>query len=68
VQDIAPIVQIVLVLAAVATPAILFARIVSGDSPLSFASMFYVAERDDAWPRGVQEEEPIHYALGAAGA
>ena len=66
-QDIAPLVQIVLVIAAVVTPIILLANFVRGDSPLSFAAMFYTAP-EDAWPHGVQEEEPIHYALGAAGA
>ena len=29
---------------------------------------FVTAPDDHAWPRGVQEEEPIHYAFGAAGA
>ena len=67
-QDIVPLFQIVIVIAAVVTPALLFVRYVRGDESMSMASLFYVASRDEAWPRGVQEEEPVHFAFGAAGA
>ncbi|HEY6568677.1 MAG TPA: hypothetical protein VIZ22_00215 [Candidatus Limnocylindrales bacterium] len=63
-QDIAPIVQLVLVLAAVASPVILFARLVSGGEQGSLASLF-TAPDTYTWPRGVQEEDPKPWVLGA---
>jgi hypothetical protein len=67
VQDIAPTFQMIVAIAAVVTPTVLFARWVRGDESVSIASLFYMASRDESWPRGVQEEEPVHFVFGAAG-
>ena len=56
-QDIAPFFDIVIVIAAVVTPAIVLVRLVRGGEEGSLANLF-AAPDYNAWPRGVQEEEP----------
>ncbi|HEY4190911.1 MAG TPA: hypothetical protein VGM28_10835 [Candidatus Limnocylindrales bacterium] len=63
-QDIAPLFQMVIVLAAVVSPILLVSRLIRGSGSISLANLLYVPD-DRAWPRGVQEEEPIHFVLGA---
>jgi hypothetical protein len=63
VQDIAPFFDIVIVIAAVVTPALVFVRLVRGGESGSLAALF-VAPDHNAWPRGVQEEEPSPWAFG----
>jgi hypothetical protein len=67
VQDLVPLFQIVIVIAAVVSPILLVARILRGDEPLSLARLLYAPD-DRAWPRGVQEEEPVRFVFGASGA
>ena len=62
--DIAPLFETVLVIAAVASPAIFLARLVSGGEQGSLASLFSSPDAN-AWPRGVQEEDPKPWILGA---
>ena len=64
VQDIAPLFQIVIVIAAVVSPAVLLAKVVSGGEQGSLASLFSTPDAN-AWPRGVQEEDPKPWNLGA---
>ena len=66
-NEIAPLFQMVLVIAAVASPVILFARLMSGGEQGSLASLF-AAPDPNAWPRGVQEEDPRPWGLGATAA
>ena len=56
-QDLAPLFQIVIVIAAVVSPILLITRILRGNGPLTFAQLVYAPDAP-AWPRGVQEEEP----------
>jgi hypothetical protein len=63
VQDIAPLFDIVIVIAAVVTPAVLLVRLVRGGEPGSLSTLF-AAPDHNAWPRGVQEEEPSPWAFG----
>jgi hypothetical protein len=63
VQDIAPLFDIVIVIAAVVTPAVVLVRLVRGGEKGSLASLF-AAPDHNAWPRGVQEEEPSPWAFG----
>ena len=58
--------QIVLVIAAVVTPAIVLARLLGGSEEGSLASLFVYSDHD-VWPRGVQEEDPKPWAFGADG-
>jgi len=67
VHDIAPLVQLVLVLGAVATPAVLLARVIQGDERGSLSHLFRAPDHT-AWPRGVQEEEPTPWVLPAPAA
>jgi hypothetical protein len=67
VQDLAPMFQIVIVIAAVVTPILVLARLIQGAEPATLARMFYVPE-GPSWPRGVQEEEPIHFVFGGSAA
>ena len=62
-QDIAPFFDIVIVIAAVVTPAVVLVRLVRGGETGSLATLF-VAPDHNAWPRGVQEEEPSPWAFG----
>ena len=62
--DIAPLFQIVLVIAAVASPAILLSRLVSSGERGSLATLFSTPD-PNAWPRGVQEEDPKPWIFGA---
>jgi hypothetical protein len=62
VQDIAPFFDIVIVIAAVVTPAIVLVRLVRGGEEGSLANLF-AAPDYNAWPRGVQEEEPRPWAF-----
>ena len=64
-SEIAPLFQIVIVIAAVTTPAILLARVIAGGEKGSLASLF-AAPDAAAWPRGVQEEDPTPWAIGRA--
>ena len=66
-QDLAPMFQIVIVIAAVVTPILVLARFIRGGEPASFARLFYVPD-GPSWPRGVQEEEPVHYVFGGSAA
>ena len=61
-QDIAPFFNIVIVIAAVVTPAVVLVRLVRGGETGSLATLF-VAPDHNAWPRGVQEEEPSPWAF-----
>jgi hypothetical protein len=63
--NIAPLFDIVIVIAAVVTPAVLAARVLRGGEQGSLADLFR-APVADAWPVGVQEEEPVAWAFGAA--
>jgi hypothetical protein len=67
VQDLAPLFQMVIVIAAVVSPVLLFTRFLRGESPVSFAHMFYVPDLP-SWPRGIQEEEPVHFVFGGSAA
>jgi len=66
-HDIAPLFEMVLVIAAVASPIVLFARVVGGGDQGSLASLFTSADANP-WPRGVQEEDPQPWAIGTAAA
>ena len=63
-SDIAPLFEMALVIAAVASPAILVARLLAGSEPGSLASLFSTSDTN-TWPRGVQEEDPKPWVLGA---
>jgi hypothetical protein len=63
--NIAPLFDIVIVIAAVVTPSVLAARVLRGSEQGSLADLFR-APAYDAWPIGVQEEEPAAWAFGAA--
>lgn len=63
-QDIAPLFQMIIVIAAVASPAILLARLVGGGEQGSLANLFSAPD-PNPWPRGVQEEDPRPWILGA---
>ena len=52
-QDIAPFFNIVIVIAAVVTPAVVLVRLVRGGESGSLATLF-VAPDHNAWPRGKQ--------------
>ena len=67
VQDLAPMFQIVIVLAAVVTPILVISRFIQGGESASLARLFYVPD-GPSWPRGVQEEEPVHYLFGGSAA
>jgi hypothetical protein len=67
VQDLAPLFQIVIVIAAVVSPILLIARILRGSEPVTLAWLVYAPD-DRAWPRGVQEEEPVSFVFGATAA
>ena len=64
-QDIAPFFNIVIVIAAVVTSAVVLVRLVQGGETGSLATLF-VAPDHNAWPRGVQEEEPSPWAFSPA--
>ena len=63
-QDIAPLFQIVIVIAAVVSPVILLAKLVGGADQGSLAALFAPPQDHNAWPRGVQEEDPKPWVLG----
>jgi hypothetical protein len=56
--------EIVITIAAVVTPAIVLAKLVSGGEQGSLVSLFSTPDAN-AWPRGVQEEDPKPWVLGA---
>jgi hypothetical protein len=63
VPDIATIVQIVLIILGAAVPGFLFSRLTRGDDSPSLANIFRAPDYN-AWPRGVQEEEPFRWGMG----
>jgi hypothetical protein len=65
VHDIAPFFSIVISIAAVVTPIVLFARLLNGGEPGSLADLF-MAPESTPWPHGVQEEDPTPWGFGAA--
>ena len=62
-HDIAPFFTIVITLAAVVTPIVLFARLLNGGEPGSLAELFK-APAPSPWPHGVQEEDPKPWSFG----
>jgi hypothetical protein len=60
VPDIASLVQILLAILVIAGPSLLLAVLVRGDETWSLTNL-WTAPDHDAWPRGVQEEEPFRW-------
>jgi hypothetical protein len=60
VSEIAALSQVALAAAIVAAPVVLFVRWLSAGEPLSLANLFSAPDYG-AWPRGVQEGEPIRW-------
>jgi hypothetical protein len=56
--------QIAFVVTVVAIPAVLLVAVLRGDESGSIIS-FWSAPDPNAWPRGVQEEEPVRFIFGA---
>jgi hypothetical protein len=65
VTEIAPILQILFAPIAVAAPLVLLVALLRGDEPGSLTNI-WSAPDFDAWPRGVQEEEPMRWGIAAA--
>jgi hypothetical protein len=65
VPDIASIVQIVLASLGIAVPSFLFFVLLRGDGTWSLANIFSAPDFN-AWPRGVQEEEPFRRGTAVA--
>jgi hypothetical protein len=53
---------IVVTLAVIATPAVAIAWALAGSDGFTLAELFRIAS-NESWPRGVQEEEPVHWKL-----
>lgn len=62
-MNIAPLFEIVIVIAAVVTPAVLVARVLAAGEQGSLADLFRAPDASP-WPVGVQEEEPAPWAFG----
>lgn len=62
--DIGPILQILLAPIAVAAPLVLLVALLRGDESGSLSNLWSAPDYD-AWPRGVQEEEPMRWGTGA---
>lgn len=65
VPDLAFIVQIILASLGIAVPSFLFFALLRGDDTWSLANI-WSAPDFNAWPRGVQEEEPFRWGTGLA--
>ncbi len=61
-NDIQSLFEIIVLVAMVATPAILLVRVLAGGEGVSLADLFAVSV-DLPWPRGVQEEEPTRWRV-----
>lgn len=57
--------QVILVFAAVSTPAILLVAVLRGDESGSIVSIWSAPDAN-AWPRGVQEGEPVRFSFSTA--
>ena len=66
-QDLAPLFQIVIVIAAVVSPILLISRFLRGNGPVTLAWLFYAPD-DRAWPRGVPGGGAIHFVFGGSAA
>jgi hypothetical protein len=65
VAEIIAVLQVLLVTAAVSTPAILLVAVIRGDESGSIMNI-WSAPDVHAWPVGVQEGEPVRFNFGAA--
>ncbi len=63
--EIVPFLQAVVASVAVAAPIVLLVRALRGDGPGSLANLL-AAPDYGAWPRGVQEEEPMRWGASVA--
>jgi hypothetical protein len=64
VNDLALIIQILLAPIAAAAPLVLLVMFLRGDEPSSLSNLWSAPDYE-AWPRGVQEEEPMPWGTGA---
>lgn len=62
--DLITVLQIIFVFAAVSIPAVLLVKVTGGDEVGSILSAWQVPSAN-AWPRGVQEGEPIPFRFDA---
>jgi hypothetical protein len=63
VADIASFAQILIAIVAFAAPAVLLAALVPSDATGSLSDLLRAPDFN-AWPRGVQEEEPFRWGTG----
>jgi hypothetical protein len=64
VNDFARIIQMLAAPIAAAAPLVLLVMFLRGDEPSSLSNLWSAPDYD-AWPRGVQEEEPMRWGTGA---